>query len=398
MPKFNMYQALHTTVIGPEGRPLEIQIRTGDMHETAEYGVAAHWRYKENTRAGRLDPTDAKLKWLKSLLDWQADPEDPTEFTDQLRGELIEDEVFVFTPKGEVKSLAAGATPLDFAYEIHTDVGHRCVGARVNGKIVPLHYELQSRRHRRDPHLQARARPVARLAGAGQDDPRAQQDQGLVQGRVARRLRAHRPRAAAGAPQQGRPAGPEADRLAAAGRRHPRARLQEGRRLLHRARRREDLAQGRRQQGHAAPQAGRGRRRGAEPRRGPAAGPPQGARAAPPGRQRGQVRHPRRGRLRRPAAAGEVLPPGQRRPDRRLRLARPRDHDPPRRLPERRRAAQGPGALRPRLLGRRQRDRLQGRDPGRRLGPPPPARGPVAAPSPRPASTSSRPAASSSTR
>src|SRR5215207_9583792 len=144
MPKFNMYQALHTTVIGPEGRPLEIQIRTSDMHETAEYGVAAHWRYKENTTQSRMDPTDAKLKWLKSLLDWQADPEDPTEFTDQLRGELIEDEVFVFTPKGEVKSLAVGATPLDFAYEIHTDVGHRCVGSRVNGKIVPLHYELQS--------------------------------------------------------------------------------------------------------------------------------------------------------------------------------------------------------------------------------------------------------------
>ncbi|RKQ87560.1 GTP pyrophosphokinase [Solirubrobacter pauli] len=146
MPKFNMYQALHTTVIGPEGRPLEIQIRTSDMHETAEYGVAAHWRYKENAGAGgsRLDATDQKLKWLKSLLDWQGDPEDPTEFTDQLRGELIEDEVFVFTPKGEVKSLAIGATPLDFAYEIHTDVGHRCVGARVNGKIVPLHYELQS--------------------------------------------------------------------------------------------------------------------------------------------------------------------------------------------------------------------------------------------------------------
>ncbi|MDA0171203.1 bifunctional (p)ppGpp synthetase/guanosine-3',5'-bis(diphosphate) 3'-pyrophosphohydrolase [Solirubrobacter taibaiensis] len=143
MPKFNMYQALHTTVIGPEGRPLEIQIRTSDMHETAEYGVAAHWRYKESTR-DRIDPTDQKLKWLKSLLDWQGDPEDPTEFTDQLRGELIEDEVFVFTPKGEVKSLAIGATPLDFAYEIHTDVGHRCVGARVNGKIVPLHYELQS--------------------------------------------------------------------------------------------------------------------------------------------------------------------------------------------------------------------------------------------------------------
>src|SRR5687767_2262715 len=143
MPKFNMYQALHTTVIGPEGRPLEIQIRTNDMHETAEYGVAAHWRYKEGGK-GNADPTAAKLQWLKSLLDWHQDVEDPAEFTDQLRGELIEDEVFVFTPKGEVKSLAAGATPLDFAYEIHTDVGHRCVGSKVNGKIVPLHYELQS--------------------------------------------------------------------------------------------------------------------------------------------------------------------------------------------------------------------------------------------------------------
>ncbi len=146
MPKFNMYQALHTTVIGPEGRPLEIQIRTGDMHETAEYGVAAHWSYKEGKRSknGMLEPTDTKLKWLKGLLDWQQDVEDPKEFTDSLRGELVEDEVFVFTPKGEVKSLAAGATPLDFAYEVHTDVGHRCVGAKVNGKIVPLHYELQS--------------------------------------------------------------------------------------------------------------------------------------------------------------------------------------------------------------------------------------------------------------
>ncbi len=144
MPKFNMYQALHTTVIGPEGRPLEIQIRTGDMHETAEYGVAAHWRYKEGGKGAPADPTAAKLQWLKSLLDWHQDADNPEEFTDQLRGELIEDEVFVFTPKGEVKSLASGATPLDFAYEIHTDVGHRCVGAKVNGKIVPLHYELQS--------------------------------------------------------------------------------------------------------------------------------------------------------------------------------------------------------------------------------------------------------------
>jgi GTP diphosphokinase / guanosine-3',5'-bis(diphosphate) 3'-diphosphatase len=147
MPKFNMYQSLHTTVIGPEGRPLEIQIRTREMHDMAEFGVAAHWMYKEDpskpSSAAIRDP-DGKLKWLRSLLDWQQDLSDPGEFMETLKVDLFEDEVFVFTPKGEVKSLAAGATPLDFAYEIHTDVGHRCVGAKVNGKIVPLSYQLRS--------------------------------------------------------------------------------------------------------------------------------------------------------------------------------------------------------------------------------------------------------------
>ncbi|MEA2294651.1 MAG: diphosphokinase / guanosine-3,5-bis(diphosphate) 3-diphosphatase, partial [Solirubrobacteraceae bacterium] len=142
MPKFNMYQALHTTVIGPEGRPLEIQIRTGDMHERAEYGVAAHWTYKEGGK-DKQDSTEVKLKWLKSLLDDEQDM-DAQEFADSLKGELVDEEVYVFTPKGEVKRLAHGATPLDFAYEVHTDVGHRCVGAKVNGKIVPLHYTLES--------------------------------------------------------------------------------------------------------------------------------------------------------------------------------------------------------------------------------------------------------------
>jgi GTP diphosphokinase / guanosine-3',5'-bis(diphosphate) 3'-diphosphatase len=148
MPKFNMYQALHTTVIGPEGRPLEIQIRTQDMHDTAEYGIAAHWIYKDGSyRDGKSAPptgVEDKVEWLKHLLDWQRELKDPQEFVEGLKVDLFEDEVFVFTPKGEVKSLAAGATPLDFAYEVHTDVGHRCVGAKVNGKIVPLHYELQS--------------------------------------------------------------------------------------------------------------------------------------------------------------------------------------------------------------------------------------------------------------
>jgi GTP diphosphokinase / guanosine-3',5'-bis(diphosphate) 3'-diphosphatase len=140
MPKFNMYQALHTTVIGPEGRPLEIQIRTMEMHRTAEFGVAAHWIYKEDN--GKR--VEEKVEWLRHLLDWQDETMDPQEFAAGLKADLFEDEVFVFTPKGELKSLAAGATPLDFAYSIHTDVGHRCVGAKVNGKIVPLHYELES--------------------------------------------------------------------------------------------------------------------------------------------------------------------------------------------------------------------------------------------------------------
>ena len=156
MPKFNMYQSLHTTVIGPEGRPLEIQIRTRAMHDLAEFGIAAHWMYKDDPnvsgsrRPGRgggetaLRDPDGKLKWLRSLVDWQKDVSDPREFVETLKVDLFEDDVFVFTPKGEVKSLAVGATPLDFAYEIHTDVGHRCVGAKVNGKIVPLSYQLRS--------------------------------------------------------------------------------------------------------------------------------------------------------------------------------------------------------------------------------------------------------------
>jgi GTP diphosphokinase / guanosine-3',5'-bis(diphosphate) 3'-diphosphatase len=140
MPKFNMYQSLHTTVIGPEGRPLEIQIRTREMHDMAEFGIAAHWLYKTD----RAVDDDGKLRWLRRLLDWQQELSDPKEFMDTLKVDLFEDEVFVFTPKGEVKSLQTGATPLDFAYEVHTDVGHRCVGAKVNGRIVPLSYELKS--------------------------------------------------------------------------------------------------------------------------------------------------------------------------------------------------------------------------------------------------------------
>jgi GTP pyrophosphokinase len=140
MPKANMYQALHTTVIGPEGKPLEIQIRTEEMHKLAEYGIAAHVAYKEG---GVADPRREKMTWLRQLVEAEGE-QDPAEFLESLKVDLFEDEVFVFTPKGEVKNLSAGSTPLDFAYAVHTDVGHACVGAKVNGSIVPLHYQLRS--------------------------------------------------------------------------------------------------------------------------------------------------------------------------------------------------------------------------------------------------------------
>jgi len=141
MPKFNMYQSLHTTVIGPAGRPLEIQIRTEEMHRTAEYGIAAHWRYKEG---GRTDEAfDERLAWLRQMLEWQTELKDPREFMEALKIDLFEDEVFVFSPKGDVISLRRGSTPIDFAYAIHTEVGHHCVGAKINGSIVTLDYELQ---------------------------------------------------------------------------------------------------------------------------------------------------------------------------------------------------------------------------------------------------------------
>jgi GTP pyrophosphokinase len=140
MPKFNMYQSLHTTVIGPSGRPLEIQIRTEEMNQRAEYGVAAHWRYKEG---GVPDNFDERLAWLRQILEWQTELNDPKEFMDALRIDLFEEEVFVFTPKGDVRSLKRGSTPLDFAYAIHTEVGNHTVGAKVNGAIVPLAYKLE---------------------------------------------------------------------------------------------------------------------------------------------------------------------------------------------------------------------------------------------------------------
>ncbi|MFE7107041.1 RelA/SpoT family protein [Streptomyces sp. NPDC057575] len=159
MPKFNMYQSLHTTVIGPSGKPVELQIRTFDMHRRAEYGIAAHWKYKQeavagaskvrtdvpkNTGGGRSQDTVNDMAWLRQLLDWQKETEDPSEFLESLRFDLSRNEVFVFTPKGDVIALPAGATPVDFAYAVHTEVGHRTIGARVNGRLVPLESTLDN--------------------------------------------------------------------------------------------------------------------------------------------------------------------------------------------------------------------------------------------------------------
>ena len=142
MPKFNMYQSLHTTVIGPEGKPVELQIRTWDMHRAAEFGVAAHWRYKQADVGGKQSPDD--FGWLRQLLEWQRETEDPDEFLDSLRYDLSSSEVFAFTPKGDVIALPAGGTAVDFAYSVHTEVGHSCVGARVNGKLVALDSTLEN--------------------------------------------------------------------------------------------------------------------------------------------------------------------------------------------------------------------------------------------------------------
>ncbi|MFF4173476.1 RelA/SpoT family protein [Streptomyces sp. NPDC001744] len=156
MPKFNMYQSLHTTVIGPNGKPVELQIRTFDMHRRAEYGIAAHWKYKQEAVAGaskvraevpRKTGKDDHLNdmaWLRQLLDWQKETEDPGEFLESLRFDLSRNEVFVFTPKGDVIALPAGATPVDFSYAVHTEVGHRTIGARVNGRLVPLESTLDN--------------------------------------------------------------------------------------------------------------------------------------------------------------------------------------------------------------------------------------------------------------
>ncbi|HEY8888765.1 MAG TPA: bifunctional (p)ppGpp synthetase/guanosine-3',5'-bis(diphosphate) 3'-pyrophosphohydrolase [Clostridium sp.] len=144
MPKPNMYQSLHSTVIGPQGKPFEIQIRTFEMHKTAEYGIAAHWKYKEGVEGGDNENIDSKFSWLKDILEWQGETFDAEEFMEGFKIDLFSDEVFVFSPKGEVINLPLDATPIDFAYRIHTDIGHKCMGAKVNGRMVPLEYHLKT--------------------------------------------------------------------------------------------------------------------------------------------------------------------------------------------------------------------------------------------------------------
>ena len=217
MPKVNMYQSLHTTVIGPKGDPVEIQIRTREMHRIAEEGIAAHWLYKER-KAGK-DKLDESLVWLRQLIETQQDTKDPREFMDTVRVDLFPDEVYVFTPKGDVKALPEGATPLDFAYAVHTKVGEHCVGAKVNAKLVPLRYTL---RQGDIVEIVTSPEPASepRLAEDRQVHARAREDQPVAQGRGARTLDRARPRAVRA---RGAEVPPEPG--AAAGRRRP----QEGR-------------------------------------------------------------------------------------------------------------------------------------------------------------------------
>ena len=207
MPKLNRYRSLHTTVIGPDGTPLEIQVRTREMHEEAEFGIAAHWLYKRG-HAAKGD--DEWLTWVKSLMDWQGEEQDAAEYMRTLRTDLFDDEVYVFTPKGDVKTLPAGATPIDFAYAVHTDVGHRTVGAKVERPDRPAPLPAQERRLRRDPDVEVGARAVARLDRRRRVVAGPQQDPPVVPARDARRDRAEGPRGARPGAEGAEPAVPQA--------------------------------------------------------------------------------------------------------------------------------------------------------------------------------------------
>ena len=300
MPKFNMYQSLHTTVLGPQGKPVELQIRTVEMHRKAEYGVAAHWKYKESN--GIEPDTEAHdLVWVRQLRDWQRETADPGEFLDGLRFEINSTEVYAFTPKGDVMTLPQGATPVDFAYSIHTEVGNRTIGARVNGRLVPLESELVN------GDVVEILTSKSEGAGPSRDwlafvkSPRARNKiRAPLHPGAPRGVDRNREGRAGPAATQGRPA----DAAAA----HPGA-PDRGRRLHEPDRRLRALCRDRRRHrrraGGGQParrRGGRGGRRGRRDQRGPA------DHRSPPGlrgRQRGRYRGP--GHVRRPREAREVL-------------------------------------------------------------------------------------------
>ena len=326
MPKFNGYRSLHTTVIGPEGRPLEIQVRTREMHETAELGIAAHWAYKRDGKSRGGD--EEWFAWVEQLMDIHADEADAREFVKSFRTDLFDEEVFVFTPKGEVKTLPAGATPIDFAYAVHTDVGHRTVGAKVNGRIVPLHYKLHSgdrveimtSKGGRGPSrdwlslvASSRARNKIRqfFSREQKEDLEAKGRESLEHALKGQNLPYRKLAGSAVLAGVIRETGfkKAEDFYLALGS----GKLTAGsivNKVLQRLKT-EEVAE----------------EETVTPRK-----RPEGARRA---RER-DLRHQRRRRRGRARAAREVLHAGAGRPDRRLHLARPRDHDPPRGLPERR--------------------------------------------------------------
>ena len=364
MPKLNRYRALHTTVIGPQGRPLEIQVRTLDMHETAELGIAAHWAYKRGGKGRKGD--DEWTAWMKQVMDWQQDETDPREFIKTLRTDLFDDEVYVFTPKGEVKTLPAGSTPIDFAYSVHTDVGHRTVGAKANGRIVPLHYRLKSgdiveimtSKSGRGPSrdwmsvaASSRARNKIRqwFSRETRADAEAKGRETLEHALKQQNLPYRKIAGSAVLAQVIRETGfkKAEDFYVALGSGKLQASL-----IVNKVIQRLKTERGRRGRGGHA-QAAEGEGHGGQP----------------------DLRHQRLRRRGRPRPAGEVLHAGAGRPDRRLHLARQGDHDPPRGLPERPGAPQERRAVHARRVGRRLVAELPRPDRRRRLGPRPAARG-----------------------
>ena len=348
VPKNNLYQSLHTAVIALDGKPLEIQIRTHQMHQVSEVGIAAHWRYKEGTKSDR--EYDAKLAWLRQLMDWQRDvsESDATEFVEGIKLDIFQDQVFVFTPKGDIKDLPAGATPLDFAYRIHTDVGHRTIGAKVNNRLVPLDYRLKNGDIVEIVTTKGEHGPsrdwlnVVRTSHAREKIrqwfKRKDRDENIVHGRESLERELRRLARTSIARGRRRTRSPRSARQ---------FNYETARRLLRRHR----LRRGRRPDGGHAP--GRRRRRPE---------PAADRRPAPAGRP--HRRRPGQGRRRPAGPLRQVLPPDPGRPDRRLHHPRQGRDRPPPDVPDGRQRARGQPAHRGRVGGRADPD-LPDRDPGR---------------------------------